>query len=322
MATAARRASSSASARSAGVYDRPLSACTSVSAPSTRPRAVRGTQMYERSPRARIIRRCSGSRAAAVSISSGMSGHHLRLARPQHVVHALRRGAVGGPALLDLAGQAHLVGVNVLHRQPLQLAVVRQHVHGAPVRQPGDRQPRDGAQRGPRVQRRRQHAAGLGQEVARLLRLPALGDVGDGAHPLAHAAAGPHHRHRAHGHVPPRAVRAAQAQLHLHHPPLGHRLPPLRRHARAVVRVHGGGPSPAAGLLPAGAGVRGPAALRLHELAVGAGRPHHLRGRDDQRAEARPRCAAPPPSPRPGRAGAGPRAWSSAPRRGRPASRR
>ena len=73
MATAARRARSSANSRSPWVYRRSDSAITHVITPSVRPRAMRGTVTALRSASSRAMRRCSSSRAAATSISSLIS---------------------------------------------------------------------------------------------------------------------------------------------------------------------------------------------------------------------------------------------------------
>ena len=74
MATAARRASSSASSRSRGPYRRGDSLSTKHSAPRARPRARSGTTMAERTPTASHTRSASGLAANPCSISRVTSG--------------------------------------------------------------------------------------------------------------------------------------------------------------------------------------------------------------------------------------------------------
>ena len=71
----------------------PDSACTSVSAPSERPRTSSGITIAERSPIARISSRCVSSCAEATSNSSGTSD--MRTGTPVRATSMALPGAVG-----------------------------------------------------------------------------------------------------------------------------------------------------------------------------------------------------------------------------------
>ena len=288
MATAARRASSSASAgpprRTRGRSPRtPARARPAPCRGRQRHADVRAQAELANQPQVLVVVRVGGQQRL------GDVRHQLRLPRADDVGQAVRRVRAGGPAVLDLLHQPDLFGIRVLHGQPPQLAVFREHVHGAPVRQHGHGQVGHGRAasfRSPATRPAR------GWPRPRSRALPARG-----ARSVTSVVAPTHSRTR------PSSSRTGtlRTPTRRHAPSARRRRSSVskmrsaaqrRRHSAAhalpVVRVHGPHPSPAAPVaLRRQSRERAQVRLRLAELAVRGGRPHHLRRRGDQRAEAR-----------------------------------
>src|SRR5215211_9496593 len=89
----------------------------------------------------------------------------------------MRRVRVERVTLLKAAGQRDLLGVFVLHRQPLERAVLPNDIYGVPVGEVRHRQARYPGERSPVVERGGELRAGLDQEALRLFVPLALGYV-------------------------------------------------------------------------------------------------------------------------------------------------
>jgi hypothetical protein len=102
----------------------------------------------------------------------------LGRAARQHAAHPLTRVRVGGIAPLELAGELQPRRIHVRDRHTLNV-VTGGEIDRAPVGHLRHREPGDGGQRLPGVERRRQHAAGLGEEAVPLLGALDVRDVLD-----------------------------------------------------------------------------------------------------------------------------------------------
>ena len=182
IAVAARSARSCANAKSSSVKRRPLSALTSVSAPSVCSPARIGTTITERMPIARIAASCSGSVIACSSSSSGISAYSS--GGPPRSTPGTPLGAfgIGRVAAAQVLGHRDLRRVDVRQRDLLDAALLVGHVDRAPVRQPRHRELRDPLERLLVVEARREQLAGLGQEALALLGLLGVRDVLDDVH--------------------------------------------------------------------------------------------------------------------------------------------
>jgi hypothetical protein len=110
--------------------------------------------------------RCSSwsSPIASSSSSSGIDGKNSGSPLRQDLWHSRRRVGVGRVPVLELVGPAHLLGILVCHREPLDLARRPDHVDRAPVGEPGNAELRDLRERVVVVERGREYLARLGQE--------------------------------------------------------------------------------------------------------------------------------------------------------------
>jgi hypothetical protein len=238
----------------------------------------------------------------------GDPGHPLGLARPQHLVAAVRRLGVLGVARVELVREGHHLRVGVADGQPVQAAVRAHEVERAPVGERGHREGRDLPERGLDVEGGRQHRAGLGEEAGaeggRLGLAPrglgrgqqplALGrqlarvvHVGAAAEPARDRAGRVALRHRAREEPAVRAVGgAAEPVVALELLAARHRRPPRGQRGRAVVGVHHVHPPQPPRLLLPLARVVEPALVGEVGIAVGAAGPHELRHRLGQRVPA------------------------------------
>jgi len=88
----------------------------------------------------------------------------LGQAGADHVADAVRGVGLGWVALLKLLGPAHLPGILVRDHQPLDLAVLAEHVDRTPVREGRNRELHQARERLLELQRRREQLARLGDE--------------------------------------------------------------------------------------------------------------------------------------------------------------
>ncbi len=214
MASAARRARSSAMMRSAWENRRPDSAATRVRAPSVRPCALSGAVMDEHGCDSEVVQRPEqvGVGGAVLEERRGDLRHQLGLPRADRPRRAGRSLRV---ARTISQGSPHEVGgraVDVRDADVVHLPVLEQ-VDAAPVREARNRQADEIVERLREVERLRQHRARLGEERQRLLAATLLGHVeqrGDGGDDASSGVAYGLGADRDH---PARAVCASQHEL-------------------------------------------------------------------------------------------------------------